>query len=88
MGPAACFKMGQPIFHADTPCGQACLATWSLCLKRVTNASPNNSVWPISLTCLCCKILEHVAIFQHLNQANIPCEEHDFAKAFDKVSHS
>ena len=33
---------------------------------------------PISFTCLCCKILEHIVyskIFMHLNQANILCEE-------------
>ena len=50
---------------------------WSLCLKRVTNHHLTY-YRPISLNCLCCKILEHIVysnIFTNLNQANILCEE-------------
>ena len=46
--------------------------------KKGDKSSPDNDR-PISLTCLCCKILEHIVysnIFTHLNQANILCEEH------------
>ena len=45
--------------------------------KKGDKSSPNN-YRPISLTCLCCKILEHIVnsnIFTHLKQANILCEE-------------
>jgi len=45
--------------------------------KKGDKSSPNN-YRPISLTCLCCKILEHIVysnIFTHLTQANILCEE-------------
>ena len=45
--------------------------------KKDDKPSPH-SYRPISLTCLCCKILEHIVysnIFTHLNQANILCEE-------------
>ena len=45
--------------------------------KNGDKSSPHN-YRPISLTCLCCKILEHIVysnIFMHLNQANILCEE-------------
>ena len=49
--------------------------------KKGDKSSPNN-YRPISLTCLCCKILEHIVysnIFAHLKQANILCEEqHEF----------
>ena len=45
--------------------------------KKGSKSSPNN-YRPISLTCLCSKILEHIVysnIFTHLNQTNILCEE-------------
>ena len=45
--------------------------------KKGDKSLPNN-YRPISLTCLCCKTLEHIVysnIFTHLNQANILCEE-------------
>ena len=45
--------------------------------KKGDKSSPHN-YRPISLTCLCYKILEHIVysnIFTHLNQANILCEE-------------
>ena len=49
--------------------------------KKGDRSSPNN-YRPISLTCLCCNILEHIIysnIFAHLNQANILCkEQHGF----------
>ena len=46
-------------------------------IKKGDKSSPNNYM-PISLTCLCCKILEHIVysnIFTHLNQGNILCDE-------------
>ena len=45
--------------------------------KKGDKSSPNN-YGPISLTCFCCKILEHIVysnIFTRLNQANILCED-------------
>ena len=45
--------------------------------KKGDISLPNN-YRPISLTCLCCKTLEHIVysnILTHLNQANILCEE-------------
>ena len=49
--------------------------------KKGDKSSPNN-YRPISLTCLCCKTLEHIVysnIFTHINQANILCEvQHGF----------
>ena len=58
--------------------------------KKGVKSSPNN-YRPISLTCLCCKILEHIVysnIFIHLNQANILCEEQHGLERSDAVKAS
>ena len=48
-----------------------------LSFKKGDRASPNN-YRPISLTCLCCKILEHIIqsnIYTHLTRHQVFCDE-------------
>jgi len=51
--------------------------------KKGSCTDPSN-YRPISLTCICCKVFEHIissAISQHANQYNIICkEQHGFRK--------